>query len=163
MRDARTAEDLRAAQAVLLPLLGLTLDQTAAAVGKSRHWISRVRNQVMRGEAPPGRHGGRRTARLGEDEEMALVRDAIKSMSWGLQPTHLRTGVREALEKVQGHTIQNSTVTALLDRAAVHFLKDKRARASTLTRLATALGREFFSQDYIASHMRQLFDRNGGS
>ena len=54
VKAARSAAQLRAAQAVLLPLgLGLTLEQTAVAIGRSVGATCRTRT----GEAQkPGRH-----------------------------------------------------------------------------------------------------------
>ena len=47
--NARTAEDLRQAQAVLLPLeLGLSLGQTASAIGRSVSMTCKLRNRRRR-------------------------------------------------------------------------------------------------------------------
>ena len=47
--SARTAEDLRQAQAVLLPLeLGLSLGQTASAIGRSVSMTCKLRNRRRR-------------------------------------------------------------------------------------------------------------------
>ena len=47
--SARTAEDLRQAQAVLLPLeLGLSLEQTASAIGRSVSMTCKLRNRRRR-------------------------------------------------------------------------------------------------------------------
>lgn len=131
MRLARTAEELRAAQAVLLPLLGHSLADAAKIIGKSRHWVSRVRNGVLRGEAPPSRHGGRRNAILRLPEEDALVRAAIEqSDSYPWKP--LRETIREGLDRAQGQPVSESTVTELLDRAAKRLLKSDEARGTDL-------------------------------
>ena len=59
LRHAKTADELRAAQAVLLPLeLGLSLEQTAAAIGRSRTATCLVRTcycKVASGQRPPAR------------------------------------------------------------------------------------------------------------
>ncbi len=65
-----------------MPMLGYSLDDTAVMLGRSRYWVSRVRNSTMRGEAPLGRHGGRRKGILTEDEELSLVRAAIVKDDW---------------------------------------------------------------------------------
>ena len=151
MHAARSAEDLRAAQAVLLPLLGYNLDHVAAVVGKSRHWVSRIRNRVLRGEAAPTRHGGRRRAILSESEEHLLVRAAIKQSSegWPVDRKSLREYLREALDKQQGHPVSESTVTAMLNRAAPHFLNSKRARCTDLEQLSIYVARIWHSQGRI--------------
>lgn len=62
---ATTVEQLRQAQAVVLPLEhGLSLEATAQMIGRSVGWTSRLRNAFLRGEmvgdgsTPPrsGRH-----------------------------------------------------------------------------------------------------------
>ena len=63
---AKTVDELRQAQAVLLPLeFDLTLEQTAEAIGVSTGWACRLRTQFIRnggqrGEAKPIRGGRRR-------------------------------------------------------------------------------------------------------
>lgn len=156
LRASRTAEELRAAQAVLMPLLGYSLEDAAAVIGRSRHWVSRVRNNMMRGEAPPSRHGGRRTAVLTEDEEFSLVRAAIQKDVWYTDRGSLRAHLREALASRPGDPPSESTLTAILDRAAVHFLKDKRARSADIERLATAFARLWFTEKWIADHVNNL-------
>lgn len=157
MRSARTAEELRAAQTILMPLLGHSLDDTAAALGRSRHWVSRVRNSTMRGEAPPGRHGGRRRAALPEDDEMSLVRAAIVKDEWSYgKRKALRTFLRASLEDKLGSPPSESTLTAMLDRAATHFLNDKLAKGQDLERLSTFVGRIWHSQELIADYLRRV-------
>jgi hypothetical protein len=72
--EARTVEELRAAQAVVLPLeCGLSLAQTASAIGVSVRWASALRNRYVRiargEEAPKPRRGGRRRQNLKPDQE----------------------------------------------------------------------------------------------
>ena len=48
---AQTVEQLRQAQAVVLPLdYGLSLEQTARAIGRSVPWTCRLRNRFLAGE-----------------------------------------------------------------------------------------------------------------
>lgn len=155
MRTARTAEELRAAQAVMMPLLGYSLDDTAAALGRSRHWVSRVRNRTLRGEAPPGRHGGRRRAAMPQDEELNLVRAAIIKDAWYGDRKPLRTYLRDVLDSKFGSPPSESTLTAILDRAALHFLEDKLVRGHDLERLASQLARIWQAQKYIASYLKR--------
>jgi hypothetical protein len=109
---------LRVAQAVLLPLQGLTLEQTAQVVGKSRFWVSRARNAFLRGQPPPKEHGGRRNALFDEAEEVALFKLAVQR-NWVGSLT--RRSVRHALRDVlaeRGHgEVSESTLTAWLHRA----------------------------------------------
>ncbi len=156
MRTARTAEELRAAQAVLLPLLGYSLEDTATVLGRSRHWVSRVRNSTLRGNAPPGRHGGRRRAAVSKDEELRLVRAAIQQDAWYINRKPLRTYLRDALERQLGSQPSESALTALLDRAALHFLNDSLARGKDLEWLAKSLASIWHGQEAIAAHLRHL-------
>ena len=154
MRQARSAEELRAAQAVLLPLLGYSLEDTAAVVGKSRHWVSRTRNSVLRGETAPARHGGRRRAILTETEEFLLVKAAIEqSDGWGPDKKSLRQCLRAALDQRQDSPASESTLTAMLDRAAPQFLNSRKARGSHLELAASFLARIWHSQACIELRM----------
>ena len=57
MRTAKTADELRAAQAVVLPLdYGLSLAQTARVIGRSVPWTCRLRNRFLAGEIVQGTH-----------------------------------------------------------------------------------------------------------
>ena len=48
---AKTLEQLRQAQSVVLPLdYGLSLEQTARAIGRSTPWTGRIRNRFLSGE-----------------------------------------------------------------------------------------------------------------
>lgn len=124
MRAIQAAENavdltsLRAAQAVLLPLHGLTLAQTAHALGKNRLWVSRARSAFLRGEPPPKEHGGRRHSLVAEDEEVALFKLAIQRHDLQfLIRVPLRHSLREILEE-RGHAdVSESTITAFLHRA----------------------------------------------
>lgn len=61
-RRAATVRDLRQVQAVLLPLLGLSLKDTALATGSSMSWVAKQRAAAVRsGGLVSGRaRGGRR-------------------------------------------------------------------------------------------------------
>jgi hypothetical protein len=156
MRSARTAEELRAAQAVLMPMLGYSLADTAAVLGRSRHWVSRVRNSMMRGKPPPNRHGGRRKAILTEDEELGLVRAAIEKDVWFNDRKPLRTYLRDALESKDGGPPSESTLTAILGRAAVHILENKKATGADLEWLASFLARMWHAEHYVADHLKRF-------
>jgi hypothetical protein len=48
LSKARTAEELRQAQAVVLPLeFGMSMEQTARAIGVSRGWACQLRNRFI--------------------------------------------------------------------------------------------------------------------
>lgn len=76
LAKAKTIEELRQAQAVVLPLaLGLTLAQTAHVIGVSKGWASQIRSRFIRAGGTvqgPGR-GGRRRQNLTPEEEAAFL------------------------------------------------------------------------------------------
>lgn len=76
--QAQSAEDLRRAQAVLLPaLLGATLEQTAAALGIGRATVGRYQAKVRRRLTHPAQldpsWGGRRRAAMSVEEELEFL------------------------------------------------------------------------------------------
>ena len=66
VKEAKSVEQLRQAQAAVLPLCyGLNLEQTAAVIGVSPSWASRLRNAFLAGhqvggESEPARGGRHR-------------------------------------------------------------------------------------------------------
>lgn len=83
VKQAKTIEDLRIAQAVLLPLeFGLSIRQTGLALGRSATWVSRSRcefiKQSQRNELPvkpvkQNGYGGRRNQILALDDELPFM------------------------------------------------------------------------------------------
>lgn len=124
LQETSDIEELRAAQAYLLPLAGLTLDQTALLLGRDRYWVSRTRNRFIRGQKPL-KHGGRRQALVPQDQELALVKQAFispETVAWRHGATTLRTNLRHWLEKETGADVAESTITSMLDRVAPKIL-----------------------------------------
>jgi transposase len=78
LSKAKTAEELRQAQAVVMPLeYGLSMEQTARAIGVSTGWACQLRNRFIREggisrEDKPLR-GGRRRANMSLEEEEAFL------------------------------------------------------------------------------------------
>ena len=75
---ARTVQELRSAQALILPLAyGLSLENTARAIGVSKRWACTLRNRfarVARGEeAPKEKRGGRYRQNMTPDEEAQFL------------------------------------------------------------------------------------------
>lgn len=108
-------EAMRIAQAVLLPMEGLTLEQTAQLIGRDKYWVSRARNRFIRGDEPLGKHGGRRNAYFDAQQERELVRDALaESFAEGRKATVRETLLRRLHSKRL--SVAESTLTDMLDR-----------------------------------------------
>ncbi len=136
VRDAKTADELRAAQAMLLPLLGHSLEETARVVGKDRYWVSRTRNRVLRGGPLTVQHGGRRRSLLTEEEEFAFVLKAVatSSESWGKSP---RQALRELLDAKIPSWVDDATLTRLMNRVAPKLFPG--IQGEDLVRMSAAL------------------------
>jgi hypothetical protein len=78
LTKARTAEALRQAQAVVFPLeYGMSMEQTAKAIGVSPGWACQLRNRFMKegsiSEAGKPLRGGRRRENMSIEEERAFL------------------------------------------------------------------------------------------
>jgi hypothetical protein len=89
LRNAKTADELRAAQAVVLPLeLGLTIAQTAIAIGRSAGVTCHMRTRycrIARREAKPpvSKRQLRNRARLRLEEESAMLDEILDGATEG--------------------------------------------------------------------------------
>lgn len=119
LKVSTTVEQLRQAQAVLLPLrYGLSLEQTAEVLGVSPGWASRLRNQFIAGkvianDAPPAR-GGRHRENFTHAQEVQLLEPFLERASQG---GILVVGqIKPALETKLGRPMALSSVYNLLHR-----------------------------------------------
>jgi transposase len=117
--EAKTAEELRCAQAVLLPaLLDATLEQTAAVLGVGRATVaryqSRLRERVARPSRPQPQWGGRRRAAMSLEEERRFLEPWAKLSAEG--GMLVVSPVRAALAQELGHPVASSVVYRLLAR-----------------------------------------------
>jgi len=116
---AQTIEDLRCAQAVLLPaLLNATLEQTAAALGAGRASIGRyqakVRHRLTHPAQLDAQWGGRRRAALSLEEEIEFLESwAEQSADGGML---IVAPLRAALSQRLGRPVPHSVVYRLLAR-----------------------------------------------
>lgn len=132
VQTATDADTLRAAQAALLPLLGLSLDATAEIVGRNRWWVSRARNRFLRGE-PPAKQGGRRHSLVKEDVELEVVKTAFKQSGASMfNRDSVRKFLRNLLEKRTSAPVSDSAITDMLDRVAHRLIPG--AKGSDLVR-----------------------------
>ena len=116
---ATTVEQLRQVQAVLLPLrYGLSLEQTAEAIGVSRGWACRLRNQFIAGKVVGDKgkavRGGRRRENFSHEREAELLKPFLELASNG---GILVVGqIKPQLEAALGRTMALSSVYKLLHR-----------------------------------------------
>jgi transposase len=116
---AKSAEELRAAQALLLPLeYGLTLAQTAVAIGVSVRWACTMRNRfarIARGEeAPKARRGGRKRQNLTVEQEREFLAPFLVEAEGG--GVLVVSAIHLALERRLGRKVALSSVYNLLHR-----------------------------------------------
>ena len=116
---AQTVEQLRQAQAVVLPLdYGLSLAQTARVTGRSIPWKCRLRNRFLAGEivgdGQRESRGGRRRQNMSADQErQALAPFLDRASAGGI----LVVGqVKAELEARLGRPMALSSVYNLLHR-----------------------------------------------
>lgn len=117
--QANSTDDLRCAQAVLLPaLLGATLEQTAAVLGVGRATVGRYQAKVRRRLTHPAdldpQWGGRRRAAMTPEQECEFLQPwAELSADGGM----LVVGpLRAALAQRLGRPVTHSVVYRLLAR-----------------------------------------------
>lgn len=117
--SAVTVEQLRQAQAVVLPLrFAMSLQQTAQVTGLSIGWVSKQRNRYIQGKAlgdgsVPAR-GGRRRQNFTLEEEAAVLKPFLeRARAGGI----LVVGqIKHDLEAALGRPMSLSSVYTLLHR-----------------------------------------------
>lgn len=148
LSNASNADELRAAQAALLPLLGLSLEQTAEIVGRDRFWVSRTRNRFLRGEAL-ATHGGRRNSLVTSEIELKLVKLAFTQHGVSLFVTEsVRKMLRTLLEEHTDSSISESTISEVLDRVASKIIPG--AKGTDLTDLESHFARIWRTEKKLA-------------
>lgn len=116
---AQTVEQLRQAQAVVLPLdYGLSLEQTARAIGRSVPWTCRLRNRLLAGEivgdGQRQSRGGRRRQNMTTEQERELLAPFLERASTG--GILVVSQVKAEIEARLGHPMALSSVYNLLHR-----------------------------------------------
>jgi len=117
--QAQSVEDLRCAQAVLLPaMLGATLEQTAMALGVARATVGRCQAKVRKRLTHPAQldpaWGGRRRAAMGLEEEREFLEPWAQSAADG--GMLIVAPLRAALAQRLGRPVTHSVVYRLLAR-----------------------------------------------
>ena len=122
LRHARTAAELRAAQAVLFPAeYGLSLRQTAEMLGCSVPTLSRLRRWLKTAPAGTVLHadwGGRRRQNLSPAEEKRFL-NSLKDKARGGYAIAIRL-IWQAYEAKLGRSVPDSTIYRLLLRHGWH-------------------------------------------
>lgn len=119
LSQAQTLDELRQAQAVLLPLVyGLSLSQTAQAIGVSIGWACQLRRRFIAGRfagacgAPAP--GGRKRQNMTIEQEQQFLEPFIEQAQTG---GVLVVGqIKAALDKRLGRTVALSSAYNLLHR-----------------------------------------------
>ena len=117
--NAVTIEQLRQAQAVVLPLrFAMSLEQTAEVTGLSVGWVSKQRNRFILGKAvgdgTVAARGGRRRQNFTVQEETAVLKPFLEQAREG---GILVIGqIKHDLEEALGRPMSLSSVYTLLHR-----------------------------------------------
>jgi transposase len=119
LSKARTAEELRQAQAVILPLeFGMSMEQTARALGVSPGWACQLRNRfIQEGGICTGEkssRGGRRRANMSREEEEAFLAPFFESAKGG--GILVVSEIKNALDQRLGRKVALASAYNLLHR-----------------------------------------------
>ena len=118
LSKAKTVEALRQVQAVVFPLeYGMTLEQTAEAIGVSPGWVSQLRNRFIKEGSVSERsvlRGGRRRANMTfEEEKEFLLPFFEKAKAGGILVVN---EIKDSMERQLGHHIALASAYNLLHR-----------------------------------------------
>jgi transposase len=119
VKRAKTVDELRAAQAVLLPAeAGATVEQVAALLGISRANVSllqaKFRKSLQIGPQLPRNWGGRRNSLLSTEEEIRFIAPWLDAAKGG--GMLVVSPVRAALAEKLGRPVKASVTYRLLAR-----------------------------------------------
>jgi hypothetical protein len=115
---ARTARELRQAQAVILPLeFNLSLEVTSAITGISKNWVCQLRTEFIHANGNIEHkkpHGGRRRENLSLSEEAAFLAPFIEKAKVG--GILVVSEIKDALQVRLGRTVALASAYNLLHR-----------------------------------------------
>lgn len=120
LRTARTADELRKAQAVLLPLeLGMSLEETAKVIGRSIRSTCSMRTRYCRvarceEEAPQTKRALRNRAITTLEREAQILDQVLEKAAQGGVVVIPR--LKEKIEKQLGRRVSLSTIYRILAR-----------------------------------------------
>ncbi len=115
-QKAKTADDLRMAQAVLLPgLLDIPDRITGQMLGRSRGTVVRLRKQFGESQQPQDRNwGGRRYSYMTVEEERQFISNFLDQASQG--GIVVVRDIHRAFEAQVGQKVAKTTIYRMLDR-----------------------------------------------
>lgn len=116
--NAKSAKEVRQAQAVILPLeFNMSLEQTSAITGISKNWVNQLRNEFIHASGivqSNKSHGGRRRENMSPaDEAMFLAPFIEKARVGGILVV---SEIKDALQAKLGRTVALASVYNLLHR-----------------------------------------------
>lgn len=119
LRKARTAEELRQAQAVILPLeFDFSMDQVAEIIGVSRGWACQLRTQFIRSGGTKAeekrQRGGRHRENMSLKEEEAFLAPFLEQAATG--GILVAGEIKKALDKRLGRKTALASTYNLLHR-----------------------------------------------
>ena len=119
LSKAKTADELREVQAVVLPLeMGLTLKQTAEATGRSVRWVSQARRGYLEqaGSVLPSKpgKGGRRRQNMSPEAEARFLAPFLEEAKHG--GVLVVNDIHRALQDTLGRKVALSSAYNLLHR-----------------------------------------------
>jgi transposase len=118
LASARTAKDVRQAQAVILPLeFNMSLDQASAITGISKNWVCHLRTEFIHADGNIERkksHGGRRRENLSRTEEALFLAPFIEKARVG--GIMIVNEIKDALEARLGRPVALASAYNLLHR-----------------------------------------------
>ena len=119
LANARTVEELREAQAVILPLeYGFSIDQVAAVLGVSKGWACQLRRRFIKAGGLPvetkSKRGGRHRENMSKEEEAAFLAPFFdKAIHGGIL---IVSEIKIALDKRMGRKTALASTYNLLHR-----------------------------------------------
>lgn len=119
LSKAKTAEGLRQAQAVLFPIAyGMSMEQTAEAIGVSPGWACQLRNRFIKAgkilESDKRRRGGRRRENMSPEEEKEFLLPFFEQAKSG--GILVVSDIKSAMDKRLGRTVALASAYNLLHR-----------------------------------------------
>lgn len=119
LANARTVEELRQAQAVILPLqYGFSMDQVAATLGISKGWACQLRMRFIQSGGLPAeskpKRGGRRRENMSKKEEADFLAPFFDKAAHG--GILIVSEIKRALDKRMGRETALASTYNLLHR-----------------------------------------------